>query len=106
MDRFSADSDGVFQSMRLSDKTNLLLLVTLFLFNCIYYILTLGDWEHCWYSGSLLLHYLNTIVIITCPAGLMIKSLAAALIDAQLFYKSGEVIDIVPNVVRDNWAGR
>lgn len=35
----------------------------------------------------------------------MITGLATALIDAQLFYKSSEVIDIVPNVVRDDWAG-
>lgn len=79
--------------------------MALFLFNCIYDILTLGDWEHCWYAGSLLLHYLSAIVIITSPASLMITGLATALIDIQLFCKSGEVIDIVPNVERDNWAG-
>lgn len=34
----------------------------------------------------------------------MTTGLATALIDTQLFYKSSEVIDIVPNVVRDNCA--
>lgn len=57
------------------------------------------------FCGSLCLHYLSLIVIISCSAGLMITGLATALIDAQLFYKSSEVIDIVPNVVRDDWAG-
>lgn len=33
----------------------------------------------------------------------MIKCLATALIDALPFYKGSEVIDIVPNAVRDKW---
>lgn len=35
----------------------------------------------------------------------MITGLATALIEARLFYKSGEVIDIIPNVARGDRAG-
>lgn len=94
-----------FSQLASVTRWNLLLLVTLFSFKSIYYILTLGDWKHCWHPDSLLLHYLNLIVIITCTAGLMITNLATALTCTQVFPKSSEVIDIVSNVVRNNRAG-
>ncbi len=105
-DGLAADIDGVFQSTRLCDSMKFTTVSDIVLI-CLYLLHPHSWWLETLlpFCGSLLLHYLNLIVIITCSASLMIAGLATALIDAQQLYKSSEVIDIVSNVVRNNWAG-
>lgn len=82
-------------TIQLSQWWNLLLLLALFLFKCVFYILQNSWWLEILLAFSCsVLHYLNLIVIITCPDSLIIAGLATALIDASLFYSSREIIDI------------